>query len=223
MEKHKILCYSSHRNRQHSKACGSGNWARSYMKKEPFSQKGGDFMMKRAWNHYWLLCEISVCLLLLGILMTAPGGFMISRGGDGGIYLISGLVLLAAGFLGFVVALVMNRQREERCMKGKTVPVRFVRTVWDLKSRSSGIRNPDLVNGKASAGNARVIVDASMSQDGMAVLGGGKKIWLGEYCADENGVRTYYYTEPLVKNMQLPEKAVAHVNVSNRQEYMLVW
>ena len=88
-------------------------------------------MMKRAWNHYWLLCEISVCLLLLGILKTAPGGFMISRGGDGGIYLISGLVLLAAGFLGFVVALVMNRQREERCMKGKTVPVRFGRTVWD--------------------------------------------------------------------------------------------
>ena len=180
-------------------------------------------MMKRAWNHYWLLCEISVCLLLLGILMTAPGGFMISRGGDGGIYLISGLVLLAAGFLGFVVALVLNHQREQRCMKGKTIPVRFVRTVWDLKSRSSGIRNSNLVNGKASAGNARVIVDASMSQDGMAVLGGGKKIWMGEYCADENGVRTYYYTEPLGKNMQLPEKAVAHVNVSNRQEYMLVW
>ena len=180
-------------------------------------------MMKRAWNHYWLLCEISVCLLLLGILMTAPGSFMISRGGDGGIYLISGLVLLAAGFLGFVVALVLNHQREQRCMKGKTIPVRFVRTVWDLKSRGSGIRNSNLVNGKAPAGNARVIVDASLSYDGMAVLGGGKKIWMGEYCADENGVRTYYYTEPLGKNMQLPEKAVAHVNVSNRQEYMLVW
>ena len=51
-------------------------------------------MMKRAWNHYWLLCEISVCLLLLGILMTAPGGFMISRGGDGGIYLLHQLALL---------------------------------------------------------------------------------------------------------------------------------
>ena len=180
-------------------------------------------MMKRAWNHYWLLCEISVCLLLLGILMTAPGGFMISRGGDGGIYLISGLVLLAAGFLGFVVALVLNHQREQRCMKGKTIPVRFVRTVWDLKSRSSGIRNPDLVNGRAPAGNARMVVNASMPSNSIAVMGGGKKVRLGEYYADENGVRTYYYTEPLGKNVQLPEKAVAHVNVSNKQEYMLAF
>ena len=181
-------------------------------------------MMKRAWNHYSLLCEISVGLWLVGAILTVSGGFVISRGGDGGIlYLAGGLVLLAAGVLGLIMALVLNHQREERCMKGKTVPVRFVRTVWDLKSRSSGIRNPDLVNGKASAGNARVIVDASLSYAGMAVLGGGKKIWMGEYCADENGVRTYYYTEPLGKNMQLPEKAVAYVNVSNRQEYMLVW
>lgn len=181
-------------------------------------------MMKRAWNHYSLQCEISVGLLIVGALLTAPGGFMVSRGGNGGIlYLAGGIVLLVAGVLGLLAALVMNRQREARCMAGKTVPVRFVRTVWDLKSRSSGIRNPDLVNGKASAANARVIVDASMSQDGMAVLGGGKKIWLGEYCADENGVRTYYYTEPLGKNVHLPEKAVAHVNVSNLEEYMVTW
>lgn len=126
-------------------------------------------MMKRAWNHYSLQCEISVGLLIVGALLTAPGVFMVSRGGNGGIlYLAGGIVLLAAGVLGLLAALVMNRQREARCMAGKTVPVRFVRTVWDLKSRSSGIRNPDLVNGKASAGNARVIVDASMSQDGMA-------------------------------------------------------
>ncbi len=77
-------------------------------------------MMKRAWNHYWLLCEISVCLLLLGILMTAPGGFMISRGGDGGIvYLAGGLVLLAAGVLGLIMALVLNHQREEGVWKAK--------------------------------------------------------------------------------------------------------
>ena len=54
-------------------------------------------------------------------------------------------------------------------------------------------------------------------------MGGGKKVRLGEYYADENGVRTYYYTEPLGKNVQLPEKAVAHVNVSNKQEYMLAF
>ena len=181
-------------------------------------------MMKRAWNHYSLLCEISVGLLLVGAILKASGGFVISRGGDGGIvYLAGGLVLLAAGVLGLIMALVLNHQREERCMKGKTVPVRFVRTVWDLKSRSSGIRNPDLVNGRAPAGNARMVVNASMPSNSIAVMGGGKKVRLGEYYADENGVRTYYYTEPLGKNVQLPEKAVAHVNVSNKQEYMLAF
>ena len=39
----------------------------------------------------------------------------------------------------------------------------------------------------------------------------------------ENGVRTYYYTEPLGKNVHLPEKAGAHVNVSNLEEYMVTW
>ena len=33
-------------------------------------------MMKRAWNHYSLQCEISVGLLIVGALLTAPGVFM---------------------------------------------------------------------------------------------------------------------------------------------------
>lgn len=58
-------------------------------------------MMKRAWNHYSLQCEISVGLLIVGALLTAPGVFMVSRGGNGGIlYLAGGIVLLAAGGTG---------------------------------------------------------------------------------------------------------------------------
>ncbi len=74
-----------------------------------------------------------------------------------------------------------------------------------------------------AGGNARMVVNASMPSNSIAVMGGGKKVRLGEYYADENGVRTYYYTEPLGKNVQLPERAVAHVNVSNKQEYMLAF